>query len=242
MPIDVYLIPVADNRYELYCEPAADAATVNAEAPAGSGRLAAMLHRFKAAVARVEQEQQSATPPSPLSPLSPLSIDEPRSWRERLQRRVLCWVAEKVAEQRLLWRLRTESDVRLLFPDDLTDEQALATARAMLAREARRHLKWTIIDGVLFCASGILALLPGPNALAYYFGFRLTGHYLSRRGATHALDEATWQCEAAPPLTLLRQAIPLRAADRRQHVHGVASALHLQHLPTFFERTAVPAA
>jgi hypothetical protein len=228
MALDVYLIPLGADRYELYCEHVVDEESLSAEAPAGTGRFAAILHRAKAAVARVEQENQSGVP-------APAA--EGAGWRERMQRKMLCWIAEKVAEQRLLWRLRKESEVLLFFPDDVTGESALAKARARLQYEADRHLKWTIIDGVLFCLSGIVALVPGPNPLAYYFGFRFFGHYLSRRGATHGLNAVKWECTASPSLTLLRQAVPLDAPERERQVRDVASALHLQHLATFFHRT-----
>jgi hypothetical protein len=41
---------------------------------------------------------------------------------------------------------------------------------------------------------------------------------------------------------VLRRAVPLDAPERERQVHEVASALHLQHLASFFERTAIPAA
>jgi hypothetical protein len=233
MAMDVYLIPVGADRYELYCEHVVDEAALKAEAPAGTGRVAAMLHRFKAAVARVEQEQQSGVV---------VPVEEGGGWQERLRRRSLCWIAEKMAEQRLLWRIRKESDVALFHPDDVSGERALATSRSMIQREADRHLKWTIIDGVLFCASGVIMLLPGPNPLAYYFGFRFVGHVLSRRGAKHALTDVHWRCQASAELTMLRGAVPLDAPERARQVHAVASALHLQHLARFFERTAIPTA
>jgi hypothetical protein len=59
MALDVYLLPLGAERYELYCEHVVEEEALNDEAPAGTGRIAALLHRFKAAVARVEQEQQS---------------------------------------------------------------------------------------------------------------------------------------------------------------------------------------
>ena len=49
-----------------------------------------------------------------------------------------------------------------------------------------------------------VALVPGPNILAYYFGFRLVGHYLSRRGAKHALTEIIWQARPCAELSRLR--------------------------------------
>ena len=156
--------------------------------------------------------------------------------------RMLCWIAEKIAEQRLLWRLRNETELTLHYPDDLTAADATALARAELQREADRHMKWIVIDGVLFVASGALFLLPGPNIIAYYFGFRLVGHYLSRRGARHALTEVQWQACASPQLSRLRRVLVLDPHERDREVHEVASALQLPHLAKFFERTSVKAA
>lgn len=234
--MDVYLIPVGlleDDRYELYCEHIAADEALSDGAPQGSGRIAAIFHRFKAAVARVEREQQSGGAPEPR---------QPRRWMDRMKRKTLCWVAEKIAEQRLLWRLRHESRVTLFFPGDISADEARVRSRAMLQHEADRHLKWTIIDGLLFCLSGVVALIPGPNPLAYYFGFRFVGHFLSRRGARHGLDNVQWDLLATSQLSRLRDAIPLPRSERARHVREIASALHLQHLGTFFERTAIPAA
>ena len=213
----------------MYCEHVADEESLTDEAPPGTGRIATIIHRFKASVARVEKEQQSGAPAPAVE----------GGWQERLKRRTLCWIAEKVAEQRLLWRLRKEFDVALFFPDDVSADSALATMRSRLQYEADRHLKWTIIDGLLFAASGIVALVPGPNPLAYYFGFRLVGHFLSRRGAKHGLNEVRWECRPSAELTLLRHAVPMAAPERERRVHEVASSLRLQHLATFFARTAV---
>ena len=231
--MDVYLIPVGGDRYELYCEHIVEEESLNPEAPAGSSRIGAIMHRMKAAVAQAEQEQQSGETPPP---------DAKLGWVERMRRRMLCWVAERMAEWRLLWRLRKESDVDFFFPDDLSSQQAIEISRAMLQHEADRHLRWTIIDGLLFCASGIVALVPGPNPIAYYFGFRFAGHYYSRRGAKHGLEHVSWHAKANPQLSELRAAIPLGAGDRERRVREVAAALQLQHLPRFFERTAIPAA
>ena len=166
----------------------------------------------------------------------------PRSWTERLKDRMLCWLAEKIAEQRLLWRLRNESELALHHPDDMAPEQASTLARRELQREADRHFKWIIIDGLMFVASGAFFLVPGPNVIAYYFGFRLVGHYLSRRGAVHALKDIVWRTCPSPQLSRLRRVMKLGPHEREREVHEVASALHLPHLAKFFERTSVKAA
>ncbi|RPI48053.1 MAG: hypothetical protein EHM55_26200, partial [Acidobacteria bacterium] len=196
--MDVYFIPVAPDRHELYCEHEGRADEMVDDAPP-KGRLAALFANFRETLRRAEEERLSGEP----------RVHEHRSWTERMKDRAMGWIAERVAEQRLLWRLRNESDVMLHFPDDIPAEEATLLARAELQREADRHMKWMIIDGLLFVASGAFFLVPGPNLIAYFFGFRLVGHYLSRRGARHALTEIRWQTCPSPQLSRLRRVLVL---------------------------------
>ena len=76
-------------------------------------------------------------------------------------------------------------------------------------------MKWIIIDGLLFAASGVFFFVPGPNLVAYYFGFRLVGHYLSRRGAKHGLTEVRWQSCAQPAVVAPAPRARARAARAR---------------------------
>jgi Mitochondrial K+-H+ exchange-related len=229
--MDVYFIPVGPDRYELYCDEAGDPEDFVADVKP-DGRFAKVFHNFKAALARVEHERLAGEVPS----------DRPRSWTERMKDRALCWIAEKIAEQRLLWRLRNQTEIDFIYPDDMGEEKSVALARAELQREADRHLKWIIIDGTIFVASGVVALIPGPNILAYYFGFRLVGHYLSRRGAKQGLTGVQWRSCPNPQLSRLRRAIALVEPERDREVHQVAAELQLPHLAKFFERTSVKTA
>ena len=230
--MDVYVIPVAPNRYELYCEHGdSEADVIGAEPP--KGRFARMYANFREALARVEEERLSG---------EKRAHDGPRTWTERMKDRALCWIAEKIAEQRLLWRLRNESELMLHHPDDMPGDVAIATSKADLQREADRHMKWLIIDSLLFVLSGVFFFVPGPNLIAYYFGFRLVGHFLSRRGALHGLTAVRWQACASPQLSRLRRVLALEPHEREREVHEVASALELPHLAKFFERIAVKTA
>jgi hypothetical protein len=110
--------------------------------------------------------------------------------------------------------------------------------RAQLVRDFDKHRFWLAVDSLGFAASGLLMLVPGPNFLAYYFAFRLVGHYLSLRGARHGLNTVVWRNEKSEPLAELRRAIALEPAQRERQVHDVAARLRLEHLATFFERTA----
>ena len=230
--MDVYVIPVAPNRYELYCEDSGAADDVVGVEPP-RGRFAQMYANFREALARVEEERLSG---------EKRANDGPRTWTDRMKDRALCWIAERIAEQRLLWRLRNESELMLHYPDDMQADEAVAASRRELQGEADRHTKWLVVDSLLFVGSGVFFFVPGPNLIAYYFGFRLVGHYLSRRGARHGLEEVTWQSCASPQLSRLRRVLALEPHEREREVHEVASALQLPHLAKFFERISVKTA
>jgi hypothetical protein len=226
--MDVYLVPIGRDRHELYCEvpdePEADDAP---EPPKGFFRRLRL--RFSEMLAEAERER-----------LQTRQAPADRGWAARVKRRTMCWVAESIAEQRLLWHLRRQTDATLYYPDDLDESAAMSILRSQLSRDFDKHRFWLIIDGILFAISGLLALLPGPNLLAYYFAFRLVGHYLSMRGARQGLKFMTWRAEKSAPLAELRRAIDLEPSVREGRVREVADRLRLEHLATFFERTAVP--
>src|SRR3954447_3051197 len=134
--MDVFLVPVAPDRYELYCEEPDDAAPVDAEPP--QGMLRRVNLRFREALAEAERERRRVPDPEEARP----------SWAERSKRRILRWVAESIAEQRLLWQLRGRAEATLVHPDDLTTEQAHQLLRRSLQRDWERHRFWLIIDAL----------------------------------------------------------------------------------------------
>ena len=81
-------------------------------------------------------------------------------------------------------------------------------------------------------------LLPGPNLVAYYFAFRIVGHFLSVRGARQGLAKVQWHPEASAPLSALRAMVAVAPEARAERVDAVAATLRLEHLASFFQRTA----
>jgi hypothetical protein len=234
--MDVYLVPLGANRHELYCE--VPEPVEEAEEPATSGffqRLRARLSfrslraRFREMLAEAERERRQAHPP-----------ERGTGWTARVKARTMRWVAESIAEQRLLWHLRRQTAACLHYPDDVPEVQAIAQLRSSLMRDFEKHRLWLIIDALAFAASGVFMLVPGPNLIAYFFAFRLVGHYFSLRGARRGLQGITWDYVPSPPLTELRRAIELEPDVRERRVHDVASRLRLEHLAAFFERAAIP--
>ena len=224
--MDVYLVPVGGERYELYCEVPEEPEDLASE-PA-KGFFHRMKHRFTAMLAEAEHERRHGH-----------SEPEQLGWLGRAKARSMRWVAESIAEQRLLWHLRRQEHACLFYPDDIDESGAVATLRRQLGRDFDKHRFWLIIDSIGFIASGALVLVPGPNVLAYYFAFRMVGHYFSLRGARNGLDKVAWTNQRSTPLSDLRRAIALDGEERDRRVHDVADALNLEHLVKFFERMTV---
>ena len=225
--MDVFLVPVAPDRYELYCEEPDEPAPAD---PGRSGVLRRMNRRFRQTLADAERERRRVPDPA----------ETPVSFAVRLKRRLLRWVAESIAEQRLLWQLRGRAEAVLVHPHDLTDAQAYQLLRRSLQRDWERHRFWMIVDALGGVGSVLLILLPGPNIIGYYFLFRIVGHFLSLRGARHGLLRTTWTKTPSEALTTLRTVVGDAPETREPVVREVASALRLEHLTSFFQRAATP--
>jgi hypothetical protein len=220
----VYLIPVGRQRFELYSEApdeAAPAAAPPPSDPAWRRTLHQMQERWRDAVHAARRPQPSA------------------GWFARMRDRAVCRAAETIAEQRTLWSLRHHAVATIVHPTDLSEAGAIAERDRILAHARRHHGRWLAIDSVLLVLSGILMLVPGPNVLAYYFAFRVVGHYLSWRGARQALDSTRWQQRPDAALAELGRLATEPRADRADRVHAIAAGLNLPRLAAFFDRTAI---
>jgi hypothetical protein len=228
--MDVFLVPVASDRYELYCEEPDEPAPVDVDGAPSRGFFRRLMGRFREQLAEAEHARRSG--PEPGAPRPSLFA--------RVKARTLRWVAESVAEQRLLWQLRGKDAVFLIYPDDVTEAQARQILRRALQRDWERHRFWLVIDSLGAAVSALLILLPGPNFIGYYFVFRIAGHYLSLRGARRGLTVVDWTAEASAPLASLRTMLSKPKDAREAHVRQVATLLRLEHFASFFQRTATP--
>jgi hypothetical protein len=227
---DVYLIPIGGGRLEPYCEPAEDVEPIDPHEERGLFRR--LLDRFRQMLAEAENERRKRARGEE-TPVAATRLG-------RLQQRTLRAIAEHINEQRLLWHLRKHTQATLHHPDDVTGEQALQVMRTSLRKDGDRHLLWLVITTVLFVASGALALVPGPNVLAYFLGFFVVARYLSWRGARHGLNAIIWHMTPCSPLSELRGALQLSCEDRAPLVLDIATRLRLEDLPLFVARM-VPA-
>ena len=229
--MDVFVIPIGRDRYELYCEVSTDPDAALDSSPA-TGIIGTLRHRF-GVLLRVAEERQHRRRDADAG--ATLKAGPYKA----VQDRIFGWLAQRIAEQRLLWHLRRQTSAVAAHPQDMTFDQVLALIRRTLQRDYERHRVWLVVDTLGLIASGPVALVPGPNILAYYFAFRVVGHWLSMRGAAQGLHRVSWSGRPCPPLTELRDVAMLEPPARDARIHDVAARLRLQHLTTFFERVAV---
>jgi hypothetical protein len=225
--MDVFVIPIGPERYELYCEQPAD----EDESPdtPSSGPISRLRHRFVLMLRAAEERQRNAATAEP----------ESKGWAGRLQDRLMAWIVERIAEQRLLWNLRRRTTAVAAHPPGMPFEHVITLIRRILQRDYERHRLWLVIDTIFLVASGALMLVPGPNVIAYYFAFRVVGHWLSMRGAAQGLHHVTWTSRPCPPLDELRELAVLDPPAREHRLRDVAERLRLPYLSAFFERVAI---
>ena len=121
--MDVYLIPARRDRYELYYEP--DDGRDERRGRKPQGFFARMSARFAEMLREAEEWRHGDT------------IDEPPRRSSAACRRVMGWVVERIAEQRLLWHLRSADARDAAFPPISTAAEADAD-HARRGSEGRR--------------------------------------------------------------------------------------------------------
>jgi hypothetical protein len=222
--MDVFVIPVADDRYELYYEQQSEEAPPDEPEP--TGLLARLQRRFSQLLRAAEEHRHEGRE----------RAGAPRSWSGRLQDQMMSWIAKRVAEQRLLWNLRNQERVVAVHPSDVPFDAVLPHVHQTLQRDFERHRFWLFIDTAGLIVSGLLAIVPGPNLLAYYFLFRAGGHFLSMRGAANGRRRVAWEGQPCNALAELRQLQEMPRRERHVRVQQIEATLHLRHFTTFFER------
>lgn len=228
--MDVYLIPTTTSaRYELYYE--APDGQVEEQATEG-GFFDRIKGKFAATLREAEEWRHRRHEAQP----------EPQGVLARMRRKVMGFIVERVAEQRLLWQLRKATEVCACIPADVSEAEADILIRSRLKFDADHHRKWLWIDALLLISTAPLVVIPGPNLPGFYFTFQVVGHYLSWQGAKRGLTLAPWTFRQSADLAELRDVLALGPVQRTLRFHELAARLRLDHLPTFLEDVAAPPA
>ena len=222
--MDVYLVPVGPDRYECYYEAAEQDDTE--EPVEGRGFFARMRAKFNDQLKEAEQARHQK------------AIEEPTTFLGRMQKRSMRWIAERIADQRLLWHLRRADAATLHTSADLPAAEADRIRRSNFKWDADHHRNRLILHTLALIAVVPIALVPGPNVLGYLFTFTVVGHFLSWRGAVKGLHQIAWTIVPNPELTDLHRAFSLDAAARHQVIFDVAHRLHMPKMARFVEQMA----
>jgi hypothetical protein len=220
----VFLVPAGGGRYELYSE-SQEAATAESDS-------SEQLFR------RWAQEVRTRWHDIVESARRGTSSGQLARWRDA----IVCRLAESIAEQRTLWSLRKATSAVVRYPSTLEQARANRILMSALADARRDHLFWFVVDLVALLVSGLLALVPGPNLIAYYFAFRVIGHFQSWRGARQSMEVVTWTYEPDAGLAELAALVNVPRDARASRVEAIAARLNLPRLSAFFDRVAVPSA
>lgn len=217
----VFLVPVGRSRFELYSETPDEAA---AEHDAHEGTVRRWLRRASAEWQALVERARHGSAPGRLA-----------RWRDA----AVCRLAETIAEQRTLWALRETAAATLCHPATVDAVSTQVTLTDTLARARRHHLRWFLVDLTLIIVQVPIALIPGPNVIAYYLAFRLIGHVQSWRGARQAMDGIVWTYEPDTRLAELATLADQPRESRAPRVAAIAAELNLPRLSAFFDRVAV---
>jgi len=224
--MNVYLVAVGPERYECYYEAAEEEETD--EPVEGRGFFARMRSKFNEQLREAERARHQK------------AIEGPKSFLGRMHRRAMRWIAERIAEQRLLWHLRKVEAATLYTSADLATPDADKIMRGNLKWDADHHRNRLILHTLALLAAVPVALLPGPNVIGYLFTFTVVGHYLAWRGAVKGLHQIVWTITPCPPLTDLQHAFSLDATARHRMISDVARRLHMPKMARFVEQMAAP--
>jgi hypothetical protein len=218
----VFLVPAGRDRFELYSEVGEELSPAPAR---DDGRFRRWAHAVNVQWHQLVEAARRGRARGRLA-----------QWRDA----VVCRLSETIAEQRTLWALRTRTSATLRYPANISVDRARSELERAVSHARRHHLRWFIIDLVLFVSSVVFFFIPGPNLVAYYFAFRFIGHLQSWRGACQAMDLVVWCFDADGGLAELAALVDLPRGERAPRVAAIAARLNLQRLSSFFDRVAVP--
>ena len=180
--MDVFLVPVAPDRYDLYCEEPDEPEPPAVEGTPPPGFFRRMALRFREQLAEAERaRRQGRSRETCVRPSSAAS------------RRGRCGGSRSPSRNSgSSGSSAARTPCCSFIPDDVTEAQARQLLKRSLQRDWERHRFWLVIDSLVGAGSVLLILLPGPNFIGYYFMFRIVGHYFSLRGARRGLTGVTW--------------------------------------------------
>ena len=105
-------------------------------------------------------------------------------------RRIWEWLQKRIPpDEPMLRALRGVRAVEIHHPLTFTEEETRALWNDYLKSRQGRHMFWFVINAFFSPLTLLLAPLPGPNVIGYWFIYRAVCHMFARLGARNARSE-----------------------------------------------------
>ena len=153
--MDVFLVPLGADQYEPYTEEA-DIDEEPEEESLPEGFFARL--RVRSSPARLKLQFSQMLAAAERERRRDAASRAQDAWAARMKSRAMRWIAETIAEQRLLWNLRGVDEACLAYPDDMTEAAAVTVLRKQLASDFDKHRFWLAVDSVL------MVVIRGPGS------------------------------------------------------------------------------
>lgn len=147
-------------------------------------------------------------------------------------RRVWEWLQKRIPpDEPVLRSLRGVSHVVLHHPPTMTEAETRALWEDYLKNRQGRHMFWFVINALVSPLTLVLAPLPGPNVIGYWFVYRSACHMLARLGARNARSE-----QVTTELLANDELDGAFGAHDEERIASLSSSFGLQGLDDFIKR------
>ncbi len=89
-------------------------------------------------------------------------------------------------DEAMLARLRSARRIKLHHPAGRSEADVLDEWQSYLTRQGRRHYFWLGVNALITPFATVLALLPGPNVIGFWFAYRTVHHMIVVWGISRA--------------------------------------------------------
>lgn len=150
-------------------------------------------------------------------------------------RRAWEWLQRRTApDEAMLRSLRNAEAVHLYHPAAMEAGEALDSWTDYLGSRSRRHLLWLALNAIVTPLTVLLAPLPGPNVIGYWFLYRAICHLLALLGVRRALNRERTRTETFPSEALEG----FFAAEDEERLRVLGDGLGLKNVDAFMKRAA----
>ena len=163
-----------------------------------------------------------------------LTLNESEKGVGLRMRRAWEWLQKRISpDEPVLRSLRGVGCIELYHPLTLTEEEAQTLWKEYLKSQQGRHTFWSVVNALVSPLTLLLAPLPGPNLIGYWFIYRAVCHWLARLGARNAgSDQVTTTFLSSGELEG-----PFGVEDD-ERIASLSSRLGLYGLDSFIKRMA----